>query len=109
VHERFSCIYRSGVWKHKVGQQSASGFASELASTGAVRAELPRLLAELDCRRLLDVGCGDWMRHIRLECDYLGILTKAGTPAEVATTAADALLREDRLWTPKRAWPSRAL
>jgi SAM-dependent methyltransferase len=75
VSERFASIYRSGVWKHRAGQQSASGFASELASTGAARAELPSLLAALGCRRLRDVGCGDWnwMRHVRLECDYLGI------------------------------------
>jgi hypothetical protein len=36
---------------------------------------LPALLVRLGCETLLDVGCGDWnwMREVRLPCDYVGI------------------------------------
>lgn len=33
------------------------------------------MLKELDCKTLLDVGCGDWnwMSNIELPCDYIGV------------------------------------
>ena len=46
-----------------------------MEDTRNVRAELPRLLRELEVRSFLDAPCGDlnWMRHVELgDVDYLG-------------------------------------
>jgi SAM-dependent methyltransferase len=74
VGERFSAAYRIGAWVHSTNQQSFSGLGSEIAATAELRAKLPRLLGELGCRTLLDVGCGDWMwmSRVTLPCNYVG-------------------------------------
>jgi SAM-dependent methyltransferase len=73
--ERFSIIYRLGLWVQCEGQRSSSGVGSEVAATSRLREALPSLLDRLGCRKLLDVGCGDWnwLRSICLPCDYLGV------------------------------------
>lgn len=73
--ERFRNIYKFGVWVHSKGQKSLSGVGSEMAAISSIRENLPALLTRLRCRRLLDVGCGDWawMRDISLPCDYIGV------------------------------------
>lgn len=75
VQGRFASIYRNGIWKMTEAQSSLSGKGSELAATASVSEGLARILAELGCRKLVDVGCGDWtwMRHVPLNCDYLGV------------------------------------
>ncbi len=75
VRERFQSAYRLGSWVHSNEQLSLSGRGSETAATGHLRERLPSLLTRLGCRRLLDIGCGDWnwMRNVQLRCDYLGV------------------------------------
>jgi SAM-dependent methyltransferase len=52
-----------------------SGLGSEVATTKNVREELPKALAQLEVKSLLDIGCGDWnwMRHVKLPCPYIGV------------------------------------
>ena len=61
----FTDIYLHNGWEDA---ESVSGRGSTLARTAVVRRELPRLLAELGARSLLDAPCGDfnWMRHVAL-------------------------------------------
>lgn len=75
VEGRFASIYRNGIWKMAEDQASLSGSGSELAATAGVREGLARILADLGCKTLVDVGCGDWtwMRHVPLDCDYVGV------------------------------------
>lgn len=73
--ERFRAIYRLGTWVCSKDQVSASGVGSETDATEYVVEVLPLLLRKLDAKTLLDVGCGDWnwMRHVALPCQYIGI------------------------------------
>lgn len=70
--EIFTEIYREQLWD---ASESASGSGSTLAATESIRAELPRLLARLGARSLLDAPCGDhyWMSRTELDLDhYIG-------------------------------------
>lgn len=69
--EIFTNIYQGNKWKNP---ESLSGSGSTLAETEQIRLVLPGLLAELRCRSMLDVPCGDfnWMRFVSLEVDYIG-------------------------------------
>lgn len=69
--ERFASIYRDNTWGDN---DSVSGTGSNLHETEAVRDALPKLLAELGCRSLLDAPCGDfyWMKLVPLAADYTG-------------------------------------
>src|SRR5688572_26389858 len=58
--ERFAAVYRLGAWVHSSGQVSGSGTGSEAASTNHLITALPALVQRFGCRKLLDVGCGDW-------------------------------------------------
>jgi SAM-dependent methyltransferase len=72
MRDTFARIYDSGEWGV---EESRSGFGSNLVQTEVVRAELPRLVAELGVRSFLDVPCGDWfwMSHVDLGVDsYVG-------------------------------------
>jgi hypothetical protein len=73
--ERFSMIYRNRVWLNDRSHGSLSGLGSELENTKAIRLCLPKLLASLHTRTLLDVGCGDfnWMCKLVIDCQYIGI------------------------------------
>ncbi|MBM3532539.1 MAG: class I SAM-dependent methyltransferase [Alphaproteobacteria bacterium] len=59
----FSSIYRGNLWGDP---QSASGPGSTLRQTEILSRELPKLLAELGIRTLVDAPCGDmnWMRRL---------------------------------------------
>ena len=59
----FAEFYRDNKWGDA---ESVSGAGSNLAQTEEVRRVLPGLLAELGCRSMLDVPCGDfyWMRLV---------------------------------------------
>ena len=99
--DRFRDAYRAGAWVGQKGQQSRSGVGSDVAAASEVATALPELLKELGCRRLLDVGCGDWnwMRHVELPCEYFGIdvvdeVIQANRPFErpgVTFAVADAV------------------
>ena len=73
VSWRFSRIYKQHWWGG-VGSESASGRGSSLEATDKVRRGLPDLLKQLECNKMLDLGCGDfnWMRHVDLDVAYLG-------------------------------------
>ena len=73
--DRFSAIYRNGVWLNKPNTTSLSGDGSEIRATESVRMQLPGLLESLACRTLLDIGCGDfnWMKEVQLKCSYIGV------------------------------------
>jgi SAM-dependent methyltransferase len=71
--ERFTWIYRNNYWSNA---ESVSGPGSTLHQTEIIRRELPRLVAEFQVQRLLDLPCGDfnWMRHALEDMDvhYVG-------------------------------------
>lgn len=71
----FSDIYANGVWIEQEGQASLSGVGSVASATDALRVELSSFLNSVNCRRLVDIGCGDfgWMKNVDGEFDYLGI------------------------------------
>jgi SAM-dependent methyltransferase len=73
--ERFRLAYEAGAWVTAPGQRSRSGVGSEVENSSRVAAALPDLLARLQCRTLLDVGCGDWnwMQSVTLPSRYVGI------------------------------------
>lgn len=61
--ERFAFIYRHNLWGDS---SSRSGFGSSVAATENIRRELPRIVADLGIRSILDAPCGDfaWMSTI---------------------------------------------
>jgi hypothetical protein len=67
----FEEIYTKDAWGN---YESVSGSGSSLAQTEAVRAALPGIIAELGCRSMLDIPCGDffWMSTLDLDVDYTG-------------------------------------
>ncbi|MCY1144073.1 class I SAM-dependent methyltransferase [Actinoplanes sp. Pm04-4] len=80
MQDTFAQIYASGVWSrtHDSGRQdvSLSGPGSNLQQTAALRAELPRVIADLGIRTFLDAPCGDyyWMSRVDLGVEsYLGV------------------------------------
>jgi hypothetical protein len=73
VEAVFARIHARNAWGDP---ESVSGRGSTLARTRVVRRELPRLLATLDARCLLDAPCGDynWMRAVDLgPVAYIGV------------------------------------
>lgn len=69
---RFTRVRETNLWG---AEESVSGLGSELAATAKVREELPRLLADLEAKSLLDIPCGDfrWMSEVDLAgVRYLG-------------------------------------
>ena len=73
--ERFSAIYRNGVWLNSRQSGSLSGLGSECENTKPIREQLPGLLHSIGVRCILDVGCGDfnWMKEVRIPCAYIGV------------------------------------
>ena len=78
--ELFSEIYRGGGYYPRRGwrgdRSSFSGPGSGLEQTAVIRAELPRLLADIGARSILDAPCGDfyWMKECHLDVDqYIGM------------------------------------
>jgi hypothetical protein len=73
--EIFSQIYANGVWVEQKHQESLSGVGSTHAATAELVVRLSAYLREVGCRRLVDVGCGDfnWMRNVEGDFEYTGI------------------------------------
>ncbi len=71
----FSKIYERGVWIARNGQDPLSGPGSGLEATGELAVQLSAFLKEVKCKRLIDIGCGDfsWMQRVKGEFDYLGL------------------------------------
>lgn len=61
----FDEIYKNNGF---AGTESLSGEGATLFQTRIIREEIPKLLAELEVKHLLDAPCGDWywMRHVNL-------------------------------------------
>ncbi|MBI5086053.1 MAG: class I SAM-dependent methyltransferase [Acidobacteria bacterium] len=84
LSSRFTRIRDTNLWG---AEESVSGLGSELAATAKLRDELPKLLADLGTKSLLDIPCGDfrWMNHV----DMTGIHYVGGDIVE-------ALVEENR-------------
>jgi len=75
VVDTFSHIYTNGVWGENENQGSLSGPGSTQMATGELVVRLSSFLREVDCRQLVDIGCGafNWMRKVEGDYEYLGI------------------------------------
>lgn len=73
LEERFSHIYRTGVWQSTPDAPS-SGAGSHPEVANRLGRELPALVTKLGISHFLDIGCGDfsWMRNVELGCRYTG-------------------------------------
>lgn len=72
MQEVFYEIHSRNLWGNL---ESCSGFNSSLEATEDLRAQLPRLIANLGVRTMLDIPCGDfnWMRATELKLEsYIG-------------------------------------
>ena len=75
--KRFERISEKGQWGS--AEETISGSGSTLANTENLRSLLPKLIAEIGAKSILDVPCGDfhWMRHVLPECpaveSYIGM------------------------------------
>jgi hypothetical protein len=71
----FSQIYADQVWVGHTDQDSLSGLGSTQLATDQLVNGLSDFLEEVGCRKLVDIGCGDfnWMRKVRGDFEYLGI------------------------------------
>ncbi|MGY3614269.1 class I SAM-dependent methyltransferase [Bradyrhizobium sp. USDA 10063] len=75
IREVFSQIYSKNVWVEFKDQESLSGAGSTQYAADKIVRSLSAFLREVGCRRLVDIGCGDfnWMRAVEGDFDYLGI------------------------------------
>jgi hypothetical protein len=80
VHEQdmagiFGQIYAQGAWVMHEEQDSSSGVGSTRLATDELAVGLATFVREVGCRRLVDIGCGDfnWMQRVEGDFDYLGI------------------------------------
>lgn len=87
----FSQIYANGAWVMRENQDSLSGVGSTQVATGELAVQLAAFLAEVGCKRLVDIGCGDfnWMRSVAGDFDYLGIDVVPAVVAENNTRYAN--------------------
>jgi hypothetical protein len=71
----FSQIYANGAWVMRENQDSLSGVGSTQVATRELSTQLSDFLREVACRRLVDIGCGDfnWMHTVQGDFDYLGV------------------------------------
>lgn len=71
----FSDIYAKDIWVEYSDQVTRSGVGSTDAATREVSASLSKFLNDISCRKLVDIGCGDfnWMRRVAADIDYVGI------------------------------------
>jgi hypothetical protein len=72
TEEIFTSIYDNNNW---LSDESRSGLGSTMEATRHLRERLPKVMAALGARSLLDAPCGDfnWMRHCELNIDrYVG-------------------------------------
>lgn len=73
VENKFTAIYNDNGFQ---GAESKSGVGSNLIQTAVIRRELPKLLAEVNSRILLDAPCGDffWLNKVSLPVEkYIGV------------------------------------
>jgi SAM-dependent methyltransferase len=65
IRALFDRVYKEHRWR---SSDSKSGPGSSLAQTAVIRDRLPKLIAELGIKSMLDIPCGDlnWMQHVEL-------------------------------------------
>ena len=75
IADLFSYIYSNKLWVESEDQTSLSGSGSTASATGDLISQLSDFLKQHQCKRLLDVGCGDfnWMQGVPGDFDYVGI------------------------------------
>ena len=75
IADSFSYIYSNKLWVESEDQTSLSGSGSTASATGDLISQLSDFLKQHQCKRLLDVGCGDfnWMQGVPGDFDYVGI------------------------------------
>jgi len=63
LSEKFVYIYETNMWE---GEESKSGVGSATSATAQLRAQLLKMLWELQTRTLLDIPCGDfgWIAEV---------------------------------------------
>jgi hypothetical protein len=73
--DRFSATYDQEIWTLGQSDTPLSGAGSSFRVTSGIRENLPDILAQIGCRTMLDVGCGDltWMSTIDIPAYYIGI------------------------------------
>jgi hypothetical protein len=72
----FQRIYDDGIWMGNSETETSSGKGSSLTGTASVRDALPKTLAALGVKRMVDIGCGDfnWMKSVDLRgIQYIGV------------------------------------
>jgi SAM-dependent methyltransferase len=71
----FGQIYANGAWVMHDEQDSLSGVGSARVATDELAVQLSAFLRDIGCRRLVDIGCGDfnWMQRVAGDFEYLGI------------------------------------
>ncbi|MEA2886734.1 MAG: hypothetical protein QOD11_1094, partial [Bradyrhizobium sp.] len=90
----FQRIHDRNLWG---AAESVSGLGSEIDATAVLRNELPRLLAKLGVRSLLDAPCGDagWINRSSLAVHYVGIDIVPGLVGQLQAAAAAGDIRGD--------------
>lgn len=75
IDARFQDIYERGIWVMSDGQESLSGTGSSRTATSGLVAALVTGMNTLECKTLLDVGCGDWnwFQHEKFGFNYIGV------------------------------------
>jgi hypothetical protein len=75
LSEVFSDIYAKEIWVEDPDQATLSGVGSTDAATRDMAERLSSFLDEIRCRKLIDIGCGDfsWMRQVAKDMGYVGI------------------------------------
>ncbi|MFD0933844.1 methyltransferase domain-containing protein, partial [Methylobacterium trifolii] len=91
----FSQIYARGLWIEAQGQESLSGAGSTQSATRDLVGSLSAILAQVECRHLVDIGCGDfnWMRRVEGDFAYTGIDVVPSVIAQNARLYGDARRR----------------
>jgi hypothetical protein len=75
IPDIFSKIYEDNVWVEKMEQENLSGVGSTKDATSDLVVQLASFLRDVECRQLVDIGCGDfnWMQNVEGDFNYLGI------------------------------------
>ena len=75
MREHLRASFENKTWANKRSKAPRSGPGSDMKSTAALRAALPRVFKDYDVRRFIDAPCGDWfwMQTVDLTgIDYIG-------------------------------------
>jgi len=85
LKDKFTAVYKQNMFK---GLNSRSGEGSNLVQTSVIRAELPKLISELNIQSMLDAPCGDW---------YWMKETKLNVPQYIGADIVERLINKNQL------------